>query len=310
MVKNRAIALGFFDGIHVGHATLLNMARKRAEELGCVPAVITFDTHPEKLISGNSVPLINSPVGRVDIIERLFLIDDVIILHFDHEMRTMPWEDFAEVLIKDFGAVYLVMGQDFRFGFKGEGDSYKLSAKCAGMGVSCDILPDVEIDGIKVSSSYIRELISKGDMETANKFLGHPYTLVDTVRYGYKLGRTIGAPTINMVFPENVLVPAHGVYATKVFIAKTAHLAVTNIGVRPTVGRSEGRGGGEGGEVTVESFILDYDGDLYGRQVRVEFHKFLRPEKKFKDIGELKEHIEHDARTTREYFAEKNLDKK
>lgn len=296
MVKERVIALGFFDGIHLGHATLLNMANKRAAELGCIPAVITFDTHPKKLLDGKSVPLISSPIGRVDIIERLFSIRDIIILHFDDKMRSMNWEEFAEVLVHDFGAVHLVVGHDFHFGYKGEGTTEKLSAKCAKMGVGCDVLPEVKKDGITISSTYIRELIKNGDMERANEFLGHPHTLVDTVRYGYKLGRTIGAPTINMAFPEGVIVPAYGVYAAKVCIEKP-HMAVTNVGIRPTVSGTK--------EVTVESFILDYNGDLYGRQVRVDFYKFLRKEKKFNNIIELKEQIARDAQITREYFSER-----
>jgi len=295
MDKKRVIALGFFDGIHIGHASLLNMANMRARELGCNPAVLTFDTHPSKLLAGQAVPLLNSAVGRVDIIERQFSISDVLILHFDDEMRTMEWEEFAQVLFFDFNAVHVVVGHDFRFGYKGLGTPEKLRDRCAEKGIGCDIMREVWKNGRKVSSTYIRELISRGDMETANEYLGHPHCLVDTVRYGYKLGRTIGAPTINMVFPEGVLVPAFGVYATKVFIGKSEHMAVTNIGVRPTVANGQ--------EVTVESYILDYNGDLYGRQVRVDFHKYMRPEMKFSGVEELKAQIHRDAEATREYFS-------
>lgn len=296
MVKKRVIALGFFDGIHIGHATLLNMANKRAKELGCTPAVLTFDTHPSKLLNRHTVPLLNSAVGRVDIIERQFSISDVLIPHFDDEMRSVGWEEFTDVLISNFNAAHVIVGKDFRFGYKGLGTPEKLCDKCAKESVGCDIMPEVWKNGRKVSSTYIRELISKGDMETANEYLGHPHTMVDTVRYGYKLGRTIGAPTINMVFPAGVLVPAFGVYATKVFIGKSEHMAVTNIGVRPTVASGE--------EVTVESYILDYNGDLYGRQVRVDFHKYMRPEMKFSGTPELKTQIQRDAEATREYFAQ------
>lgn len=297
MDKRRVIAIGFFDGVHIGHASLLNMAKKRAKELGCAPAVLTFDIHPSKLVEKKHVPLINSAGGRVDIIERLFGIDEVLILHFDNEMRSMPWEEFAQALIDDFEAVHVIIGHDFRFGFKGLGTPDKLYGMCQDNGVGCDIMPEVKKDGRKVSSTYIRELISAGEIEKANEYLGHPHSLVDTVRYGYKLGRTMGAPTINMAFPEGVLVPAFGVYATRVAIGKTEHNAVTNVGVRPTVSN--------GDEVTVESFILDYNGDLYGRQVRVDFHKFLRAEMKFSDIEQLKTQIREDAEATREYFSQK-----
>ena len=152
------------------------------------------------------------------------------------------------------------------------------------------------LDGRIVSSTYIRELLENGEVERANAFLGHPHTLSDTVHYGYRLGTKMGTPTINMQFPDGVLVPRHGVYAAKVYLDDgSEHCAVTNVGVRPTVS------GGQ--RVSVESFILDYEGNLYNRQVRLEFYKFLRPEQKFQSVDELKARILHDADTTRAYFA-------
>lgn len=292
--RKRAIALGFFDGLHRGHAVLLNTAKQRAAELGCSPAVLTFDAPPASLVQGTSVPMITAAADRVDMIHRLFGISDVIILHFDTEMMNMPWLDFAEILLRDFNAVHVIVGQDFHFGRAGQGNATKLLAKCTEMGIGCDVIPEITQDGEKISSTTIRDLVAAGEIEKANALLGHPHTLLDTVRYGYKLGRTIGAPTINMAFPEGVLIPAFGVYATKVFIEEKDHMAVTNVGIRPTVGNDE--------QVTVESYILDYNGDLYGRQVRVEFHKFLRREIKFTDMRELKNQIQKDAELTREYF--------
>lgn len=294
----RVIALGFFDGVHTGHGVLINRAKERAEELHAVPAVLTFDRHPGALVSGKPLPLINSAAGRVDIIGRKFGISEVIIIHFDDEMREMLWEEFVRFLQSDFGAVHLVVGDDFRFGYRGQGTPERLLEKCGELNMGCDVIPEVTLDGIRVGSTYIRECIANGDIERANMFLGHPHTLEDTVRCGYKFGRTIGAPTINMVFPEGVLVPAFGVYAAKVFIKDTGYIAVTNVGVRPTVGGRD--------EVTVESYILNYSGNLYGRQVRVEFHKFLRSEMKFSGMGRLKEQIQRDAEATREYFEKRN----
>ena len=154
----------------------------------------------------------------------------------------------------------------------------------------------MELDGITVSSTYIRSLLRQGDVETAARFLGHPHTLTDSVRFGYRLGSKLGTPTINMRFEEGVLAPAYGVYAARVTIEGESlrRCAVTNVGVRPTVS-------GEG-TVSVESYILDYDGNLYGRRVRLEFMRFMRPERRFENVDALKEQIFRDREETRRYF--------
>lgn len=208
----------------------------------------------------------------------------------------MPWQVFVQTLITELDAAWVVVGHDFRFGWKGEGTADRLQAYCAENGLGCDIIPAVTLDGRVVSSTYIRDLIAAGEMETANRFLGHPHTLVDTVHYGYRLGTKMGTPTINMRFPEGVIVPRFGVYAAKAFLEDgSEHMAVTNVGVRPTVS-GENR-------VSVESFILDFSGNLYDRQVRIEFHAFLRPEQKFDGVDALKAQILKDAETTRAYFS-------
>ena len=295
----RVIALGFFDGIHIGHAELIKRTRDIAGNIGAKPSVLSFDTHPDVLVKGESVRLINNAAARSELLERLFGIDDIIYLHFNESVMRMLWTEFAESMITEIRATHLVVGHDFRFGYRGEGTAERLADFCAKRGVGCDIIPKVELDGITVSSTYIRNLISEGDIERANIFLGHPHVLVDTVRYGYKLGRTIGAPTINMRFPDGVLIPRYGVYATKVYLEDGAHSAVTNIGVRPTVSG--------GTAVSVESFILDFEGNLYGRQVRVEFFSFLRDEMKFENVEDLQAQIKRDAEATRKYFEDKPI---
>jgi riboflavin kinase/FMN adenylyltransferase len=294
--SKRVVALGFFDGIHIGHAALINKAKQIAEREGATPAVLTFDLHPDTLVMGVDVPLINSPFDRQDIIKRIFGVKDVIFIHFDEEFMKMPWEEFIDRLVSDFNVAGLVAGHDFRFGYKGEGNALRLIEKCERLGISCDIIPEVELEGITVSSTYIRSLISTGDIERANKFLGHPHSLTDIVCHGHKFGTTMGFPTINMRFTEGVIIPPYGVYATKVQLQgeKRKRLAVTNIGVRPTLGGTD--------EVSAESFILDYSGDLYGERVRVEFYKMLRPEQKFSGIEALKAQIDKDTSATRAYF--------
>ncbi len=289
----RVIALGFFDGVHAGHAGLLQMAKRRAEELGLHPAVMSFDLHPDTLVAGAPVWLINSIEDRIEILDRCFGIQDVILVHFDQTMMRMPWDVFVEdYLVGQLNAGHLVCGYDFHFGDRGIGDPVRLAGKCRELGIGLDVIPKVELDGITVSSTYIRSLIEQGDMDTARRFLQHPHCLSGPVVHGRQLGRTMGIPTANLLIPANVLVPAFGVYASKVILPDgTEKLAVTNVGVRPTVDDSQ--------TVTVEPWILDYAGDLYGKRIRVDFYHRLRGEKRFSGIAALQQEILRNAEETR-----------
>ncbi len=292
----RVIALGFFDGVHIGHGALLEKTKKRAAELGAMPSVLSFDVHPDTLVFGREVPLINSALEREEIIRRCYGIDNVIFVHFNRRMMCMPWQEFAASIIDELHLTWIVVGHDFCFGYRGEGSAEKLRAYCQVRGVGCDIIAPVMLDGRTVSSTYIRTLIAAGDMENAARYLGHPHTLRDTVHSGYHLGTKLGAPTINMGFPEGVIVPRRGVYAARVILEdESVHFAVANVGVRPTVSDT--------GRVNVESHLLNYSGNLYGRQVRVEFCSFLRPERKFENFGALSEQIRQDAAAAGAYFA-------
>lgn len=292
----RVIALGFFDGVHIGHGALLRQVARRAEELGAVPAALTFDRPPKAMVGGAPVPLINTAEDRAWLMETLYGIREVEVLPFDRAMMELPWERFVTgILLERFRAVHVVAGHDYRFGHRGEGNTEKLAALCARLGMGCDIIDRVELNGVTVSSTHIRGLIEAGDMEEAGRFLGHPHILSGTVVHGRQLGRTMGTPTSNLAVPEGVLVPAFGVYAARAVTPEGTYPAVTNVGVRPTVD--------SGGGVTVEPWILDYSGDLYGRPVRVEFCKRLRPERRFGSVDELKQAILRNAEETRAYFA-------
>ena len=295
----RVIALGFFDGVHKGHGALLQAVSAAAGQLGAIPSAFTFDRHPDSVITGQAVPLINTVEDRIWLMRRYYQIQEVIVASFS-AMQRMDWQDFiTQYLARDLGAVHIVAGHDFHFGYMGKGNPDRLRDKCAQLGLGCDIVGRVEEDGITVSSTYIRTLIAQGEMERANEFLGHPHTLTDTVAHGKKLGTTLGFPTVNLRFQPGVLVPAHGVYATRVWFENgDSRLAVTNVGVRPTVD--------DGDRVTVEGFILDFSGDLYGQSLRMEFHKRLRGERKFGSLMELKEEVMRNARQTRDYFAALN----
>lgn len=292
----RVMALGFFDGVHMGHGALLRTVAERAKALDAVPCAFTFDQSPAAALTGKAVPLLTDVDERTRLMEELYGIREVIVAPFAM-MRQMDWRDFvAQYLRKELGAIHVVAGHDFRFGYRGEGSPQRLKEKCAGLGMGCDIIPKVEIDGFTVSSTYIRSLVAEGEMERARWFLGHPYALSGPVVHGSELGRTLGAPTANLLVPDGVIAPAFGVYATRVRLSGEERMAVTNVGVRPTVNAAART-------VTVEPWVLDYDGDLYGQSIRVEFYARLRPEQKFSSISALRDAIQENARQTRDYFA-------
>ena len=300
-MRERVIALGFFDGVHLGHGALLRRAVEEAKKRGCESAVFTFDRPPKEVITGIPCPLINSPEDRAELVKRLYGIDEMLMVPFDDEMRTTPWDRFVtDILVGRYGAVHLVAGHDHHFGHKNQGSPELLREKCAELGLGCDIIPAVTIGGITVSSTHIRKLLEEGDVETARAFLGHPHVLTQTVGHGRQLGRTIGIPTANLVAPPHVLLPRRGVYAAKITLPDgRAFGGVTNVGVRPTVNNGQ--------DVTVEPWILDFDGDLYGQAIRVEFYRRLRDERKFDSLAALRSQIETDAVKTREAYPEMGL---
>lgn len=292
MKEKTIYALGFFDGVHLGHAALLRACRENATEYGCGAGVITFGTHPDTLVLGMTPGLINTPSDRERLLKD-FGMDTVITLPFDENMRTMPWQAFFRLLLEECGAAGIVVGDDFRFGYRGEGTAAKLKAACEEKGLPCAIVPQQTVNGTVVSSTHIRALLEKGEMEKAVEFLGHPHILTGTVVSGRHIGRTIGVPTANLLLPEGLLTPKFGVYACLCRIDGEKYAAVTNIGTRPTVG---------GHRVTVEPWILDFEGDLYGKEITLEFHKFLRHEKKFPDLAALQAEIRKNGEETRRFF--------
>ena len=244
------------------------------------------------------MPLINSPQERQELMERLYGIRQVIMAPFDHAMMTMPWQDFiTELLVKRYSAVHLVAGHDYHFGYKNAGNPQLLQEKCRQLGLGCDIIPKVEYDGVTVSSTYIRQLVKAGQLERAAEFLGHRHCLSQTVSHGFRFGRTIGIPTINFTVPDHVLVPERGVYITRVYLPDgSSYAGVTNVGTRPTVS--------DGADVSIETFLLDFDGDLYGKRIRLEFCRRLREERKFETAQALKAEVEKNVAQARAYFRE------
>lgn len=288
-MREKIFALGFFDGVHMGHQALLAACCELARERDAQPAAITFMQHPQALFRKDPPPLLSGEADR-DRLLRQYGIQHICKLPVTKEVMSTSWESFLDYL-RGEGAVGFVCGDDFRFGNRGEGDCQKLQQYCAGRNLPWVIVPEQLMDGSRISSTRIRRLLETGEVEQANALLGHPHALTGQVVRGRQLGRTMGIPTANLDLPADILCPRYGVYACRVFTGGRQYLAVTNVGVRPTVA---------GEHVTVEPWILDFDGDLYGKTITLHFHAFLRPEQKFDSLDALKTQIQTDAHKTRQ----------
>ena len=288
MEQRTIYALGVFDGVHRGHQALLLACSHLAQRKGCKAGVVTFASHPDALVLGKTPPLINTVLERQRLLIEEDGISEIKVLPFDEAVMNMSWQDFLEDLIRHNAAGF-VCGDDFRFGLRGEGTAQKLAEFCRERNLPWAIVPAQTLNGVTVSSTYIRQLLEAGEMEKAVQFLGHPHTFTGRVVEGRKIGRTIGIPTANLHLPEGLVVPKFGVYACEVIVDGKRYPAVTNIGTRPTVG---------GTNITVEPWILDFDGDLYGKMICLLFYKYLRPEQKFGSLEELKTQIQQDAAET------------
>lgn len=290
-MENKIYALGFFDGVHLGHQALLAECRRLAAQQNCRTAAITFDRHPKSLLLSAPPPLLGTVEDRLRWLSH-FGMEEVNILPVCEEVMSTDWVDFLDGLVKK-GAVGFVCGDDFRFGAKGQGNGELLLRYCQERRLVCHILPEQILDGARISSTRIRAALEQGHPEQANRLLGHPHSLTATVVAGQALGRTIGVPTANLLLPEGIVCPALGVYACKALVDGQSYSAVANVGTRPTVG---------GHGITVEPWLLDFQGNLYGKSLTLEFHAFLRPEKKFADLHLLQQEILKNAAETRKIF--------
>ena len=291
MSKKCVYALGFFDGVHLGHGSLLSACRELADELGAAAGVVTFSIHPETLVMGSAPGLINTCADRDKLLKTQYHMDTVVTLPFDRKLMLSSWQDFLTRLLTEFQAAGLVCGEDFRFGYRGEGNAEKLLCACREAGIPCIVIPQRTLGGVAVSSTHIRSLIEMGLMEHAVHFLGHPHILTGTVVHGHQLGRRLGFPTANLMLPKELVIPKFGVYACLCLVDGVRYAAVTNVGTRPTVA---------GIGITIETWLLEYHGDLYGKEITLEFYKFLRPELKFPSLEALQNAVRGDAEKTKE----------
>ena len=280
--KKTAVALGYFDGLHLGHVYVISCALKQ----NLAPAVFTFNCD-------TTLPKFQSPEDIISFDNKCELLDKMGIEYLYApdfaEVCGFSDEDFVkEILVKKLNAAFACCGGNFRFGKNASGTPERLAEIGKKYGIAVEIAEDVCIDGELISSTHIRELIRKGDIEEANRLLGYDLMFNLPVIHGNHLGRTIDFPTINQAIPETNIIPRFGAYKSFVQIHGRHYRGITNIGVRPTVGKN--------GAVVMETHILGFNGDLYGEKIAVSLVKFLRDERKFADLNELKKQLNEDLK--------------
>jgi riboflavin kinase/FMN adenylyltransferase len=268
-----AVTVGNFDGVHRGHQALVSAAVARARETSGLSVVLTFDPHPARVLGPGRAPAALTTLPQKEELLALLGVDRLAVLPFDAGVARLSPEAFArEVLQGTLGARHVVVGESVRFGHRREGDAVALAALGAELGFSVRAQPPVLDEGSPVSSSRVRDELARGDVRASRSLLGRPYFVDATVVRGDGRGRTIGVPTANLL-PENEILPAQGVYAARCRVPDGAFWpAVVNLGHRPTF---------RGEHLTVEAHLIDFDGDLYGARVRLEFHERLRGEQRF-----------------------------
>ena len=278
-------------GADIGHGALLKKTCERATELGAIPAAMSFDTHPDTLVFGTPTELLNTMDERKQLMQSLYGIEDVIFCHFDKAMMNMDWEAFVEdYLVRELHACHLVCGHDYHFGARGFGNAERLTEKCRALGLGCDVIGEVKLDGVTVSSTYLRRLLKEGRMEEAVRFLGHGHIISGIVQHGDSRGHTLGLPTANLALDASLLVPAFGVYGGWADAGELGRFpAAVNLGVHPTVHELP--------RPVAEASLLGFDGDLYGRFLRLELLFQVRPEQRFSSLPELTAQIARDQQT-------------
>lgn len=288
-------ALGNFDGVHTGHRELLLKAAKK-EYGATASAVWTFRLHPQLYLGTHAVKIITSMEQKLEYFRETG-IEYAILEDFPRVSSLEPEEFAKNLLINELGVVHAVCGFNFSFGKKAGGNCAMLKEYFEECRCNVSIIPPLKIDGDIVSSSLIRAKIEGGKVDDAKKLLGHPFSIFLPVTEGRKLGRKIGIPTINQVFPENYVIPRFGVYACECHVDGKVYRGIANVGIRPTIKE-------ETKIVNCETHILDYSGYLYGKKIRVDFCKFIRDERRFGSIDELVAEINQNIKEIREYFGE------
>ena len=288
------LTLGVFDGLHLGHQLVMRTVVERAHELNAVPTVITFDPHPRAVLHPESAPPLLQTLDQKVEGFGVLGIQQTIVVRFTEEFSMISARDFLRDVVKErLQAKEVYLGKGFAFGHKREGNIDLLTRVGSELGFVAGEVPEIRLRGRRVSSSRIRELLAQGKVNLARRMLGRPYGVEGLVERGAERGHQLGFPTANL-HPHNRVIPRNGVYVTGTLIEGQWHRSVTNLGVRPTFGVEK--------EPSVETFVMNWAGDLYGDVVRVRFLRRLRDERKFGSIEELKAQIEKDVARAQSYF--------
>lgn len=287
------IAIGYFDGVHLGHRNVIGRAVERAASAGRLSAVMTFHPHPKEVL-GQGEQYVTSLTPAGEKLRRFaeLGVDIVYVVRFDMAFAALPPESFVHDMLLPLRVEEAVVGFDFSFGSRGAGTP-ELLRKLAAPAMKVQVMEPLELDGGKVSSSRIRAALEQGDVGRAARLLGRPYRISGTVVHGEGRGRTIGFPTANVEPDGAYVLPRLGVYAVSVEAAGACFPAVMNVGVKPTFHES-------GVDPKLEAHLFGYEGDLYGSRVALDFRAFLRAERKFGSVAELIEQIGRDAEAARQ----------
>lgn len=308
ILQPNAIALGNFDGIHKGHKEVLQPVLKSTEIIGCTgggnisnwekqplyKTVVSFTPHPQEYFTGEQKELLTPLAEKVSYLKELG-IEQLILLPFDRELASLSPQEFVEKLLIDkMGARLISVGEDFRFGYQRTGTAQTLKAIASNYGVEVNITHLQNLSQTRISSSQIRQALVKGDLETANAMLGREYQIRGKVIKGQQLGQKLGFPTANLEIPSLKFLPKYGVYLVRVKLLEKVegiYWGLTNIGYRPTI---------NGQNLTVETHLLDFSGDLYNQDISLNLVKFLRREQKFDSLEALTNQIRTDIQTARQ----------
>lgn len=291
-----ALTIGNFDGLHRGHLAMLEKLKAEASARRLPTCVLTFEPHPREFFSPSQAPTRLTSLREKSELLKTSGVDRLHVLRFNRALASLSPEAFIEqALVKTLGARWVLVGDDFRFGAKRAGDFALLKAAGEQHGFEVEFLPTITVEGVRSSSTAVREALAEGDMDKAARLLGRPYSITGRVFHGDKLGRSIGFPTANIQLRHN-RPPLSGIYVVEVWgIASTPLRGVASLGVRPTVR--------ENGRPTLEAFIFDLDRDLYGQRLRVDFLNKLRDEEKYPDLPSLVAQIKLDVTNAKSFFA-------
>lgn len=286
------VSIGFFDGVHRGHQAIVARAARVAHDLDMRSVVVTFDRHPMEVVNPGSQPKLLMTLARRAATLARQGVDLVVVIPFDDDLRHLPPEAFVDhVLVEPLQARRVIVGANFRFGHKAAGDVALLSELGPGKGFTAEAVTLLELDGVIISSTEIRSALDEGAVERAARMLGRPHQVDGVVVRGDRRGAGLGYPTANLQVSRRVAVPARGIYAGAFHLADgSRHPCVTNVGVNPTFG---------GQELRVEAHLLDFSGDLYGRQASVDFRHRIRDEERFDSVADLVAAIDADAAEAR-----------